>query len=195
MRTFLSIILLGLFVFLLGACAKKEEARESAAVKPSEEAGERVEEGFSHIRMEEEKVILKVEGASVSGLDSEEVTIENPRVERFFYKEGEENSVQIEARTGIWNRKSDQVQMEEEVKGVVEFEEEIIIEHADKVAYDPSTLLLTLSGRVRIRQARSILNANEVILYLDEEGRKIIKVTAEGEVTGRIFPEELKRIN
>ena len=40
MRNLLLIVLLGLFISLLGACAKKEEAQESAVVRPSEEAGE-----------------------------------------------------------------------------------------------------------------------------------------------------------
>ncbi|MCD5401894.1 LptA/OstA family protein [candidate division NPL-UPA2 bacterium] len=193
MRNFLLIILSGLFVFLLGACARKEEVREAAAVKPREEAGGRIEKGFSHIQMEEGKVILKVEGDSVSGLDREKVAIENPRVERFFHGEDRKNSVEVAAQIGTWNRESNQVEMEEEVRGVVGFEEEIVIEHADKMVYEPLAYLLTLSGRVRLRQGRSILNADKVTIYLDEKGERIVKITAEGEVSGRIFPEELRR--
>jgi len=114
-------------------------------------------------------------------------------MERFFHRENAENSVEMEAQTGIWNRKGGQVEMQEEVKGVVRFEEEIVIEHADKMVYEPLSRLLTLSGRVRLRRARSTLNADVVVIELDEEGEGIIKMTAQGKVSGRIFPEELKR--
>ncbi|NOX97626.1 MAG: LPS export ABC transporter periplasmic protein LptC [Nitrospirae bacterium] len=193
MRNFTLVILLGLSVFLLGACAqKKEEAREPAAVKPSGDTGERVEQGFTHVKMEEGKVTLKVKGSSVSGLNKETVTIKDPRVERFFYEKGKKNSLEVEAKKGTWNKKNDAVQMEEGVKGVVRFEREIVVEHADKMTYDPSAHLLNLSGKVKVRQGRSLLNANEVIIYLDKEDKKIVKMTAEGQVSGRIFPEELR---
>ena len=193
MRTFLSIILLGISVFLLGACAKKEVAEEMVTVTPPEETGERVEKGFTHVQTEEGKVVLKVEGDAVNGLDTGKVTIKNPRVERLFYKGDKENSVKMEARTGTWNKNDGQVQVEDGVKGTVKFEEEITIEHADKMIYDPLTHTLDLSGKVRIKQARSVLNADEVIIYLDKEGKGIVKIMAKGKVTGRIFPEELKK--
>jgi len=181
-RNFLLIILLGLFVFLLGACAEKEITPKVPAVKPSAQSGERVEKGFSHIQMEKGK-----------GLDKNKVTIKNPRVERFFYKGDKKNSLKVEGRTGTWNRKNSRVQVEEGVKGVVQFQEKIIIEHADKMAYEPSAHLLILRGKVKIKQAQSVLNAEEVKIYLDEKKGKIIKVTAEGKVSGIIFPEELKK--
>ena len=193
MRNLGLIILLGLFIFSLGACAKKEESVEAVAAKSREEAGERVEGGFSHVQTEEGKVILKVEGEAMSGLGKEKVTIENPRLERFLYKEDAESSVEMEAQTGIWNRKSNQIEMQEEVEGVVKFEDEIFIEHAEKMVYEPLNRLLTLSGRVRLKRARSILNADVVVIHLDEEGEEIIKITAEGKVSGRIFPEELRQ--
>jgi len=197
MRNFALVILLGIFVFLLGACARQEketeEMREPVVSQPSEEPGERVEEGFTHVKMEEGKVTLKVKGSSVTGLGGEKVTIEDPRVERFFYEEDGKKSLEVEAKTGTWDKKSDEVQMEDEVKGVFRFEREIIVEHADKMTYDPSAHLLNLSGKVKVRQGRSLLQANEVTIYLDTEDRKIVKMTAEGQVSGRIFPEELRR--
>ncbi len=193
MRIFLSIILSGLFAFLLGACIPKEETGETATIKPREEAEERVEKGFSHIQMEGGEVVLRIEGSSVSGLlGGEKLIIEHPRVERFSHGEDRENSVKVEAQIGTWNRKSDQVEMEEEVEGVVRFEREIVIEHADKMVYDPLAHLLILTGQVRLRQGRSILHADQVTIYLDEAGEGIIKITAEGRVRAKIFPEELR---
>ncbi len=193
MRNFLLIILLGLFVFLLGACAEKEITPKVPAVKPSAQSGERVEKGFSHIQMEKGKVVLKVKGSSVSGLDKNKVTIKNPRVERFFYKGDQKDSLKMQGRAGTWNRKSSRVEVEKGVKGVVQFQEKIIIEHADKMVYEPSVHLLVLNGKVRIKRGRSVLNAEEVKIYLDEKKGKIIKITATGKVSGIIFPEELKK--
>ncbi len=193
MRNLKLIILLGLFVFLLGACAEKEITPKVPTVKPPEQSGERVEKGFTHIQMEKGKVVLRVKGDSASGLDKGKVTIKNPKVERFFYKGDEKNSIKVEGRTGIWNRKGGRVQVKEEVKGIVQFKEKIVIEHADKMAYEPSTHLLVLRGNVRIKQARSVLNAGEVKIYLDEKDGRIIKIMAEGKVSGIIFPEELKK--
>ncbi len=192
MRTFLLIILLGPGLFLLGACARKEEGREAAVFRPLEEIGERVERGFSHMQMEGGEVILKVEGDAVSGLGGEKLTIENPRVERFFPGEDGESSVEVEAQTGTWNRKSGQVEMEKGVEGVVGLEREIVIEHADKMVYEPLAHLLILTGEVRLRRGRSLLKADKVTIYLDEEAGRIVKITAEGRVRARIFPEELE---
>ncbi|MCD5397764.1 LptA/OstA family protein [candidate division NPL-UPA2 bacterium] len=194
MRSLSLIILLGLPAFLLGGCAWEEEVREATVVKLQEEAGERIREGFSHIEMEEGRIVLRVEGSAVSGLLGEEkLAIENPRVERFFPREDEKNSVKIEAQTGTWDRESGQVEMEVGVEGVVRFEEEIFIEHADKMIYDPLAHFLILTGEVRLRRGRSLLEADKVTIYLDEEEGRVVKITAEGRVRARIFPEELER--
>lgn len=184
---FLSVVAVSVF----GSCARELEKEIEAAVEePLKEEGERVVGGFSHIQTEEGRVVLKLEGDSVSGLGQETVTIQNPRVERFFYEGDEKNSVELEASKGLWNKDSGQVEMEKDVKGVIRFEEEIIIHHADSVCYEAKKHTIILEGRVKIERMRDILNADKVTIYLDEGHKEIIKVVAEGNVTGRIFPEK-----
>ncbi|MCK4326620.1 lipopolysaccharide transport periplasmic protein LptA, partial [bacterium] len=64
------------------------------------------------------------------------------------------------------------------------------IHHADSVCYEAKKHTIILEGRVKIERMRDILNADKVTIYLDEGHKEIIKVVAEGNVTGRIFPEK-----
>ena len=98
--------------------------------------------------------------------------------------------MELEADKGVWNKDSGQVEMEKDVKGTVGFEEEIIIRHADMVHYEPKKHMITLDGRVNVERRRDILKADKVTIYLDEKEEEIIKVVAEGNVTGRVFPEK-----
>lgn len=190
------ILSLGIFIIFSGACAKQEEERFSEEEESieTESSEERIEKGFSHVQMEEGEVVVRVEGDAVSGLSGDEIAIENPRMLRFF-PDDEESSIKIEARTGIWNKATGHVRMEEEVTGEVNLGSATIIEHADIIDYDPVKHLLQLKGAVKIRQQHSILNAEEILIYLSDDESQVIKILARGKVSGRIFPEQLKKDN
>ncbi|MCD5390489.1 LPS export ABC transporter periplasmic protein LptC [candidate division NPL-UPA2 bacterium] len=185
----LPIVVSAAAILFFGSCAREEVKEPEAPIeKPREESGERAE-GVTLTDMKEGEV-LTLRARAVSGLDQQMVTIEEPRVEKIFYGDDGEKSIELEADTGVWNRDSGQIEAEKEVKGVVRFEEEIIIRHADRAYYEPKKHMITLDGRVKIERKGDILNADKITIYLDEGDREIIKVVAEGNVTGRIFPEK-----
>lgn len=205
MRTITIVILLSAIAILVfDSCAREEVselqtpiAREEVSEPQTpieerpEERGERAEGVTFTSRVE--GGLLKLRASAVSGLDQETVTMQNPQVERIFYEEDGEKSVELEAEKGLWNRESGQIEAEKEVRGVVRFEEEIIIRHAEWACYEPKKHTIIFEGRVRIERKKDILNADKVTIYLDEESKEILKVVAEGNVTGRIFPQEKEK--
>ncbi len=180
---FLSVVAISVF----GSCAREVEEEPQALIEePREESGEKAEGVTLTDRKEGE--VLTLWAREVSGLDQQMVTMEEPRVEKIFYEDDGEKSIELEADTGVWNKDSGQIEAEKEVKGVVRFEEEIIIRHADRACYEPKKNMIILEGRVRVERKQDILNADKVTIYLDEGEKEIIKVVAEGNVTGRVFP-------
>ncbi len=193
MRDLIIVILLSAIAILFfGSCAREEVKEPEAPVEePREESGEKAE-GVTLIDRKEGEV-LTLRARAVSGLDQQMVTIEDPQVEKIFYEDDEEKSIELEAVTGVWNRDSGQIEAEKEVRGVVRFGEEIIIRHADRMCYEPKKHMIILEGQVKIERKIDILNADKVTIYLDDGDKEITKVVAEGNVTGRVFPERKEK--
>jgi len=65
-------------------------------------------------------------------------------------------------------------------------EERIIIKHADSAIYQRQEHTLVLEGNVEVEMGERYLRADKITVIWDEQDRMIIKIVAEGNVSGSV---------